>query len=363
MEELKKPKVWMIPLSAEASLDELKIKTSQILHESKLLSIISKNKIVAVKQHFGEKDNEGFIKPEVTKVVISKIKERLGRPLLVETNTLYHGQRSNTYDHLNIAYEHGFTFDKVGAPIVIMDGLNGQIRHEVEIDGKHFKKVYLVPDIPFFDSLVVLSHVKGHGMAGIGGAIKNLGMGMASRAGKLAQHSDFRPHINYKKCVACGVCTQFCNHEALKVIDKKLTLFSEKCVGCGGCYTACTREAITFSWAGVNDTFQEKLAEYAYGAAKHHCSKGKTVFINYFYHVTKHCDCEGGHNPVLFNDVAILASADPVAVDKAAYDLGLKTFGRDIFKELWPEIHATRQIEHAESLGLGSTAYELIELK
>ena len=189
-------KVWKINLSKNADINELKEKTTKILEASNLLKIISKNKLVGVKQHFGEKGNEGYIKPEVTKVVLNKIKERLGKPLLIETNTLYHGERSNTYNHLKIAYEHGFNYENVGAPIVIMDGLNGQIQRGVEINGKHFKEVYVASDIPFFDSMIVLSHVKGHIMAGIGGAIKNMAMGLASRAGKLAQHADFKPSLN-----------------------------------------------------------------------------------------------------------------------------------------------------------------------
>ena len=360
---MEKAKVWSIPLSEHAEIDELKKKTTQILQESNLLSIISKNKIVGVKQHFGEKNNEGYIKPDVTRVVINKIKERLGKPILIETNTLYKGQRSNTYDHLNMAYEHGFTFDKVGAPIMIMDGLNGQLQHEVEINGKHFKNVYVVPDIPFFDSLVVLSHVKGHMMAGIGAAIKNLGMGMASRAGKLAQHADFRPKINQKKCVSCGTCTKFCNHSALSLVDRKLVFDVTKCAGCGECYAACPKEAISFNWQGSDDCFQEKLAEYAYGAAKQHREAGKIVFVNYFYHITKCCDCDGGHNPVVCHDVAILASNDPVAIDKACFDLAETTFGKNIFKEFWPELNPIRQIEHAEEIGLGTTNYEMIECK
>jgi len=353
-------KVWMIPLSEKAEIAELKTKTTQILQASNLLSIISKNKVMAVKQHFGEENNEGFIKPEVTRVVINKIKERLGRPLLIETNTLYHGQRSNTYDHLKIAYEHGFTYDNVGAAIQIMDGLNGQLQHEIEINGKHFKKVYIAPDIPFFDSIVVLSHVKGHMMAGFGGAIKNLGMGMASRAGKLAQHADFKPHVNKKKCVTCGMCTRMCNHAALSIQDGQVVCDVDKCAGCGECYAACPREAISFDWAGADDKFLEKLAEYAYGAAKEHIERKKIVFVNYFNHVTRYCDCEAGDNPVVCPDVAIMASTDPVAIDKACYDLAMKTFGKDLFKDFWPQLNPIRQIEHAAKLGLGNMEYELV---
>lgn len=358
---MEKSKVWTMPLSDNASIDELKEKTNIILQESKLLSIISKNKLVGVKQHFGEKGNEGFIKPEVTRIVINKIKERLGKPLLIETNTLYHGERSNTYDHLKIAYEHGFTYENVGAPITIMDGVNGQVGSSVQIDGKHFKEVFVASDIPFFDSIVVLSHVKGHIMAGIGGAVKNLGMGLAGRAGKLAQHADFKPSIN-KNCIACGLCAKFCNHDAIHIENGKWTFDPLKCAGCGECFTACKRGAISFNWQGSDDTFQEKLAEYAFGAIKEHREKNKTLFINYINHITQKCDCEGGHNPVMHPDVAILASQDPVAIDKASYDLIKEKFNKDIFKEFWPELNYLRQLEHANKLGLGNMDYERIKI-
>ncbi len=359
---MEKSKVWIKSISKNASIEELKEKTISILQESNLLSIISKNKIVGVKQHFGEKGNEGFIKPEITRIVINKIKERGGHPLLIETNTLYKGQRANTYDHLTLAYEHGFTFDKVGAPIIIMDGLNGQMQLPVKIDGKHFKEVFIASDIPYFDSIVVLSHVKGHMMAGFGGAIKNMGMGLASRAGKLAQHADFRPKLNKKKCIGCGICKRHCNHNAIDVVDKEWIFDETKCAGCGECYPACPREAISFNWAGSDEKFQEKLAEYAYGAAKEHREKDKIVFVNYFYHVTKFCDCEGGENPVIADDVAILASHDPVAIDKASYDLAKEFYKVDLFKELWPETKFLVQMQHAQKIGLGNMEYEKVML-
>lgn len=355
-------KVWKINLSKNADINELKEKTTKILEASNLLKIISKNKLVGVKQHFGEKGNEGYIKPEVTKVVLNKIKERLGKPLLIETNTLYHGERSNTYNHLKIAYEHGFNYENVGAPIVIMDGLNGQIQRGVEINGKHFKEVYVASDIPFFDSMIVLSHVKGHIMAGIGGAIKNMAMGLASRAGKLAQHADFKPSLNKKKCVGCGMCSRFCEHHAIEVKDKEWHFDAKKCAGCGECYTACPKEAISFNWAGSDDVFQEKLAEYAFGAIKEHRENKKTAFINYIYHITAKCDCDGSDNPVLFPDVAILASDDPVAIDKASYDLTKEIFNKDIFKEFWPYTNPLRQLEHACELGLGNLEYKIEEI-
>lgn len=355
-----KSKVWKINLTKDASVDELKEKTSKLLQASNLLKIISKNKLVGVKQHFGEKGNKGYIKPEITKVVLNKVKERLGKPLLIETNTLYReGERSNTFDHLKIAYEHGFNYENVGAPIVIMDGLNGQVQRSVKIGGKHFKEVCVASDLPFFDSIIVLSHVKGHALAGFGGAIKNMAMGFASRSGKLLQHADFKPSVRKKKCIACGLCESACAYDAIKIKDGVWCFDKEKCVGCACCYTSCPKEAISFNWGGTDDIFQEKLAEYAFGAIKDHCKNGKAIFINYINHITAQCDCELGENPVIYPDIAILASDDPVAIDKASFDLTKETFGKDIFKDLWSQTNCTRKLEHANALGLGNLAYEI----
>jgi uncharacterized protein len=356
-----KPRVYFIRASEREAPTALAGKTGLLFEAAGLDRIVRSKTMVAVKQHFGEQGNEGFIRPAVSRVVGDRIKGRGGSPLLVETNTLYRGRRANTYDHILLAHEHGFTIENTGMPVVILDGVNGQNQRTVPIPGKHFQSVFVVPDLPFFDSIFVLSHVKGHMMSGMAGAIKNLGMGFASRAGKLAQHADFRPEINGKKCVQCELCGEYCPADApRRQPNGEMHIDLKLCTGCGECYVACRSGAISFDWAGADRTFHEKVVEHALGAVIGH--PGKVAYINYFVHVSKQCDCWGETNPALHRDIGIFAGFDPVALDRACYDVALDTYGKDVFKIMWPKLTPLAQLEHGEAIGLGTQKYELQEI-
>lgn len=350
-------KVWFLPTETQDP-SELAILTAKVFAAAGFGKFIGKDGLVAVKQHWGAKNNEGYIRPQITKKVGELVKASGGRPILVETNTVYKGARGDSYNHLEVAREHGFTHDSVGFPMAIMDGIVGQNQRPVAIPGVHFKQVNMVTDIPYFDSMVILSHLKGHTACGMGGAIKNLGMGFSSRGGKLAQHSDFVPEFKRDKCVLCGLCVGNCPVNALAISSGKVEVDTSKCIGCGQCLTACRFDAIAFKFGQGSRPFSEKLAEHAFGAIIFH--NRKTGFINYFNHVSKFCDCFSIENPVIHKNIGIFASHDPVAVDKACYDVALTTYGKDVFKEMWPEQNALDQLNHAEKIGMGTQKYELI---
>ncbi len=361
--EIQNPaKVYFIKIDENENVSSIAKKTELLIQRANFSSLIAKNSISAVKQHFGEKGNENYIKPEISKIVIEMIKKEEASPLLVETNTLYKGERSDSYHHLMLAYDHGFSIEKLGAPVVIMDGLNGQVQNPVSIPGKHFKEVNLVSDIPFFNSIFVLSHVKGHMMSGMGGTIKNLGMGFASRAGKLAQHDDFRPEVNSSNCIGCELCIKYCPEQAIKLDDSTppVEIDHEICIGCGECFTACRNDAISFQWADADRKFNEKMAEHAFGAIINH--NNKIGYLNYLIDITRHCDCWEEDNPVIYKNIGIFASFDPVAIDQACQDMSVKALGKDVFKEMWPELDATIQLKHGEDIGMGTRNYDLIEL-
>lgn len=344
--------VYFTPLSENETDATLVEKTKTLAHHLGLSSLLNRETLVAIKQHFGEKGNENFLTPVVAKCFVEMVKEQGAWPLLVETNTLYKGDRADSYHHLLRAYKHGFSIANTGAPVIIMDGVNGQNQSPVSIPGSHFKKVYMVPDLPFFDTLVVLSHVKGHMMAGMGGAIKNLAMGFTSRAGKLAQHDDFKPLVNEEKCTGCGVCTDYCPVNANALIDNLIRVNHDKCIGCGECYIACQYDAYTFNWNEDCQKFNEKMAEYALGAVINH--KRKAIYFNFFNKISRHCDCWDENNPVIYKDIGVFASFDPVAIDQACYDKS-----NNIFKEMWPQLDATVQIKHGHDIGLGNKNYSL----
>lgn len=327
--------------------------------------VVKDGDIVGIKVHFGEEGNTGFIPPYFVRPVVDEIYEAGGKPLLFDTNTLYRGERSNARDHLLLAMRHGFTFEVVNAPVVIADGLKGKDQVEVEIKGKHFKTVRLGSLIKQLDSCIVISHVKGHSTAGFGGAIKNISMGFASRSGKQQMHSDVKPSVLKEKCIGCGTCIEWCPASAITLnAEGKAYIDSSICIGCGECRVTCPEEAIDISWETTPYLLQEKMAEYALGAIS--LLDGRIGFINFLINITPDCDCWEWSASYLVADIGVASSLDPVALDKASVDLineeWRKKGGKDIWKDLYPQIDWTVQLRHAEEIGVGSTNYNIINL-
>jgi uncharacterized Fe-S center protein len=210
------------------------------------------------------------------------------------------------------------------------------------------------------DILVSVAHFKGHLVTGFGGAIKNIGMGCASREGKLAQHSTVSPVVYTQKCTGCGECVPVCQVEAITLVNDKSSIDSAKCIGCASCIAACRFEAIDVNWGSGAGTLQEKMAEYAY-AVLH--GRKNNIFINVATKITAECDCLAQDDPRIVADVGILVSSDPVALDQASYDLVCqKAGGKDVFKEAHPKSESRKQLGHAENLGMGTKKYELVKL-
>ncbi|MBN1282423.1 MAG: DUF362 domain-containing protein [Proteobacteria bacterium] len=347
----KKTRVHMLPWARRRDL-------AKFLATAGALDCVLAGDRCAVKIHFGEKGNDGYIRPELVKPVIDLIRKKKAAPFLTDTCTIYHGPRNNAIGHLAIAAEHGFTIEALGAPVIIADGMRGTEHCDVEVRGRHFSKVKIGSAIREADSIVVLSHFKGHLLTGFGGAIKNLGMGCGARIGKFEMHSCASPTYVEKLCTACGACEEACAHGAAKVGTKRASINLSLCVGCGECVVACPTGALTITWSEGAREVQERMAEYAVGAAD-----GKRLaFVNFINHVTPNCDCLSKGERSMVPDIGILASADPVAIDQASFDLVLKAAGGDVFEEAHPGIDGTIQLAAAEELGLGRRRYELVQI-
>lgn len=347
----KTSKVWFLPWKRKKDL-------ARLLEVAGLPKLLSKGESVAVKTHFGEKGNDGYIRPAYFGPVIRMVLGANARPFLTDTNTIYHGARNNTAGHLAVAAEHGFSEEKLGVPIVIADGDAENPYDEIAVRGRHFKKVKIASGIVSADMIIAVSHFKGHLLTGFGGTIKNLGMGCSARVGKFEMHSTVSPSVVQKNCTGCGACVDVCPQDALEVVDGTITLDTAKCAGCGECIIACAQDALSIKWSEPGKNVQEKIAEYATGAVK-----GKKLFcITFVYHVTPNCDCISFREKPLVDDVGILASTDPLAIDCAALDLVLKQDKNDVFKKAHPNIDYTVQLAHAEKMGLGSRSYELVSL-
>jgi len=352
-------KVYFRKIKNGAGADEIASTNLELIKMTGSLDAIKPGALVAIKMHFGDRGNIGHIKPETVKSLVDEIKARYGKPFLVETSTLYVGARSNAYDHLMIAYEHGFTFEKTGAPIIMADGLLGHSQVPVEIKGKHCKKLYVASDVPHYDFLIFLSHVTGHIITGMGATLKNIGMGLSARGGKLAQHSGVKPSVVAEKCVKCGRCKSYCPADAISAGESAYSIDKAKCIGCGECITVCKSDAIKFSWKQSSKVVQEKMAEYSLGVVGD--KSGRCVFANHIIHVTKECDCMAKKEAAEIPDLGIAVSEDPVALDAATIDIVTRRCDYKFDYDKNEPLNPWHQLDHAEKIGLGTKKYELVE--
>ena len=359
-------------------LDKLDI----LLDRVDLKGKIREKDMVAIKLHFGEKGNTAYVRPIFLRKVVDRVKQYKGKPFLTDTNTLYVGTRSEAVSHLTTAFENGFTASVINAPVLIADGLRGNSAVNVRIDKPIFKTVNIAWEIYMADGLIAVTHFKGHELSGFGGALKNLGMGCASRQGKLSQHSNISPRVNGKACKGCGTCLNWCAQEAISmrplesgVETKRNVAFIDpkKCIGCGECILTCPSEAIHIQWNESIPIFQKKMVEYAYGAIQK--KKGKALYLNFLTQISPACDCYGYSDTPIVNDIGILASEDPVAIDQASVNLvnglegnrssklpGAWKSGEDKFRAIYPKVDWSIQLAYAEEIGMGTREYELVKI-
>lgn len=300
---------------------------------------------LGVKVHFGEKGNENYIPPVLLKNLVKELKGTF-----VETNTLYGGSRGDTTKHLATAKEHGWDY----APVDILDS-DGE--KDVPFAGKYFRKVIIGKKMDNYGSFLVISHFKGHGGAGFGGAMKNLAMGFGSPSGKKAQHSGMFPRVRSSKCQRCNLCRIECPVGAIR---EDYTVDENLCTGCGKCIEVCPYNAIDSaprSTGGV--VFQEKIAEYAKGVS----AGRKMTYINLAMNISAACDCRSGAPKPFVGDVGILASNDPVALDQASSDLVNKAAGLDDAFKHESGVSGEPSLAYAEKIGLGTRKYRLVEIK
>lgn len=370
MEGTLKSKVYFADMRANVKRNLLD-KLDALLVRVELKERFSKGQIVAVKLHFGEKGNTSYIRPNFVRLAVDRIKETGARPFLTDANTLYVGERGESVSHLITAIENGFDYAVAGAPLIIADGLRGESAHKVKINGEHFQEASIGSEIVAADGMVVMTHFKCHEMTGFGGAIKNVGMGCASREGKLAQHSNVAPVVDQSNCTGCKMCYKWCPAGAITVEGHKAFIDAKICIGCGKCIIVCPEKTIHIQWDETAARLQEKMAEYACGAMKG--KEGRAVFISFITQVSPSCDCYGHTDAPIVPDIGILASNDPVAIDQACADLvnqqeGFKNTalvtghepGGDKFRGVHPEVDWEKQLAHSEKMGLGRRSYELV---
>ena len=296
------------------------VKLQRLCRRAGIDKIDFTEKFVAIKMHFGELGNFAYLRPNYVKAVADLIKELGGKPFLTDCNTLYPGSRKNAVDHLYNAEVNGFNSVTTGCYVIIGDGLKGTDDITVPVPGGEYcKEAYIGRALYDADIIISLNHFKGHEMAGFGGAVKNLGMGGGSRAGKMQQHSDGKPVVSPDLCRSCRKCARECGSDAITYESGKAFIMQDICKGCGRCIGACAFDAIHPSFDTAADMLGRKMAEYTAAI----CNGKPSFHISLIMDVSPNCDCHGENDAPILPNLGMLASFDPVALDQACADLCL----------------------------------------
>lgn len=386
-------KVYFSNLRASSQTGNLLQKLERMVKRAGIDKIDFKGKFVAIKIHFGEYGNVAYIRPNYVAVIVKIIKDLGGKPFLTDSNTLYSGSRDNAVDHIHTAMVNGFNPIAVGCDVIIADGLRGKDERIVDVNGKYCPAPKIGSAIADADIVISLNHFKGHEQAGFGGAIKNLGMGSGSVAGKLDMHSTAQPRIELDKCIGCKICEKNCNHDAVHVVEKKAVIDYDKCVGCGQCVALCKSEAALPGSTESSEILNYKIDEYTKAVLK----DKPNFHVSFIMNVSPECDCWGHNDAAIIPDLGMACSFDPVALDQACADLvnaapvlttdnvllektrntltadaGVKLAPmnmrytpeekeNDKFRRIHPNTNWEAGLRYAEEIGLGTREYELVK--
>lgn len=333
-------------------------------------------RFVVIKIHFGELGNLAYLRPQYAKAVADVIKSKGGKPFLSDCNTLYPGSRKNALEHLECAALNGYGPLTTGCQVIIADGLKGTDDLKVPVNGGKLCQTAMIGRaIMDADIFISLNHFKGHEEMGFGGALKNIGMGCGSRAGKMDMHSSGKPKVKESACRGCHMCAKECGSDAISYVNNKAVINLDLCKGCGRCLAACNFDAISPLQSNANAILGEKISEYAKAVLD-----GRPSFhISVINNISPNCDCHCENDAPILPDIGMLASFDPVALDQACRDLcqkqaaipnsqlgerlakGAKPSG-DVFIDSNPEVNDETALERAVELGLGSREYELVTI-
>ena len=374
---MEKANVYFTDFHTVANGDGLAAKLKKLIRAAGIGQIDMEGKFAAIKMHFGELGNLSFLRPNYARAVADVVKELGGMPYLTDCNTLYPGSRKNALEHLYCAWENGFTPLTVGCPILIGDGLKGTDEVAVPVvGGEYVTEAKIGRAVMDADVFISLSHFKGHEMAGFGGAIKNIGMGCGSRAGKQEQHANGQPSVDESLCRGCRRCQKQCANNGLVFHEATHTMYVDPnhCVGCGRCVESCSFGALSFQSDAVCQLLNRRMAEYAKAVID-----GRPNFhISLVMDISPNCDCHGENDVPILPDIGMFASFDPLALDQACVDACLAATPmpgsqlarhlaepgfvdhHDHFTNSTPESEWRSCLEHAEKIGLGTRSYQLI---
>ena len=374
---MEKSKVYFTSFRTQVGTSWLE-KLRRLCIAAGIKNIDMEGKFVAIKMHFGELGNFAYLRPNYVKAVADVIRDLGGKPFLTDCNTLYPGSRKHALEHMDCANLNGFNTVTTGCQIIIADGLRGTDEVEVPVrNGEYVKAAKIGRALMDADIVISLTHFKGHEVTGFGGAIKNIGMGGGSRAGKMEQHSSGKVSVNEELCRGCRRCAKECGSNAISYEGNKAHVNQDICKGCGRCIGACSFDAISNDQWDAGDRLDRKMAEYAQAI----CQDRPCFHVSLAMDISPNCDCHGDNDAPILPNIGMFASFDPVAIDQACVDACQKAtplpnsqLGDNLAKPDWhhhhdhfmdsnPNVHWKETLEHAEKIGMGSREYELVKLK
>lgn len=354
-------KVYFIRASIQDGEQKISKKARKLFKAGSFAKCFKENDFTAVKVHVGEEPNNTYIKAGCIKGLVDELLALKTRPFTTDTSTLYTGRRHNAIDHTVLAQEHGFGTAGLGIPFIVSDGLFGTSETAVKINGELNEQVFIASDIVRCQSILSVAHFTGHCNACLGATLKTLGMGCASRKGKMRQHVALKPTIG-DKCTLCGECLNYCPAGAITLDDVRAHIDTDKCIGCAECLAMCRFDAVEYLWDEENQMLQKNIVEHTLGALKG--KRNRAVFFNFLISITPDCDCfDKTDMRKIVDDIGIVASTDPVALDRASLDLA-EAAGRAGLATLIgnEKLDPHPQLEHGQRIGLGSNNYGLIEV-
>ena len=352
--------VYLAPISSDEPPQRQQLAIDRLWSAAGFDALMQPHDLAALKLHVGEPGTRTFVSPAIARALVQRMAAADARPFLTDTAVLYRSERDNGVNHARVAHEHGFGLEAMGAPFLPADGLIGADEVELDVDGTHYDKVSIATAIVQARSMIVLTHATGHLVTGLGGTLKNLGMGCASRKGKLRQHHGQQPEVDGETCIACAECVRWCPADAITV-DETAVIEDAACIGCGECVAVCRVGAIGFGWGVTGRELQERIVEYA--AAVIRARPGHIGYVTVAQQITKDCDCMGKAQPALLPDIGILVSHDPVALDLAVLQLVRQRAGRTLESMSYPQQDAMAQIRHGVAMGLGEDLVDLVTLE
>lgn len=386
-----KSPVWFMDARARSSADSLENKAKRLFDEAGLAKCFDPGDRVAIKIHWGEMWNTGYLRPNLVRAIVDKVKACGGEPFVTEGTSLgYVSARGTGYDYLSTAATHGYTIGTMGCPVIMADGWMGTDDVEIPISkGKMLKRTFVDKSISRADAVIIVSHWKGHAQGGFGGAIKNLGVGCVSKRGKYLLHAganlEEKPTVNPalcpgKSCVFSDYCQRICYTGAIYVTEKGLEYDPNKCIYCSaGCICAYLgKKAVDRPQNVVNGLVYQERVQTRYTdnalAVVNTVSRDRIGYINYMIDVTPACDCSTFSDTPVVPNIGVFSSKDPLAIDQACYDAMVKAPGLPNSRaegmgsgvDKLTKIHGfdvTVQLKVAEEIGLGSRSYDLKTLE